>query len=511
MERGREGSEPWGTVAQGVAMIVWVAVAFWLYDPLRPRAYEVADFPEFLPVIRESTSFLDAVANLTRYYLPHGRLNLVAFSILSFKWHTFGESMALWQLVRLVEMALLSWLVFVLVRRLGAMKLGAWAAVAIFLASPAAALSWIRMSIAEPPGTILLILLCLLLLGLPRRLGARTRLVLLGLIVVLIGLTKEVLLITVPVATLTLLAREAAGKGALRRMMSDARLWAVVAGGTLVIIPLGIAASQSQGYSGLFGAVPITPANFFFPLLAGLMPFAPATTPPSVVDLLAIALYFSGIILTWGFALRKGAQGSGRPLFALGIGLPIAGAAIYTLWPSYRLFYALPFQVGTAVLVSFAVGWVSRASRLARAAGIASLVIIAVPMLTFAHAYVSLTNASREMTRDTAIWLGGLPPTAHARFEVCGLPIDHFAHYGSELRRYAASLDLEPPEVTDVPCGGDASREQPQSPAWRVVLSDRSIPDSRNAASRAYTHVTLNLTRFRVQRDSILVTTWPPT
>jgi hypothetical protein len=509
-ERGRDGVALGGTVAHVLALVAWVAVAFWLYDPLRPRPYEVADFPEFLPVIRESASPLDAVANLTRYYLPHGRLNLVAFSILSLKWYALGENMALWQIARLAEMAILSWLVFIFVRRLGATRVGAWAAIAIFLASPAAALSWIRMSIAEPPGTILLILLCLLLLGVPRALGARTRLAMLALTVVLIGLTKEALLVTVPVATLALVARDKSDHGVLRRLSRDARLWAVVAGGTLVALPLAMAASLSQGYSGLFGAVPVTPANFFFPLLAGLMPFAPATTPPSFVDLLAIALYFSGIILTWGFALRKGPEGPGIPAFALGIGLPIVGAAIYTLWPSYRLFYALPFQVGAAVLVSITVGRIFSASRFAQAGGAAALVIIAAPMLVFAHAYVSLTDASRELTRDTAIWLGGLPPTAHTHFEVCGLPPDHFAHYGIELRRYALSLDLKPPEVTDVPCGGEARPPSPQSQHWRVVLSDRTFPGSSEASSRVYTHTTLNLTRFQVQRDSIVVTTWPP-
>jgi hypothetical protein len=434
----------------------------------------------------------------------------VAFSIVSLKWYAFRENMALWQLARLVEMALLSWLVFVFVRRLGAPKVGAWAAVAIFLASPAAAMSWIRMSIAEPPGTILLILLCLLLLGEPRTLGARPRFVLLALVVALIGLTKEVLLVTVPVATLTLLARDLSGQSAPGRLLRDGRLWAVVAGGALVTIPLTIAASQSQGYSGLFGAVPITPANFFFPLLAGLMPLAPATTPPSFVDLLAIALYVAGIILAWGAAFRLRSPG-GIPVFTLGVGLPLVGAAIYTLWPSYRLFYALPFQVGSAVLVSLAVGHICAAPRLVRAVAAAASGVVAIPMLIFAHAYVSLTDASRDLTRDTAIWLGGLPPTTHAHFEICGLPPDHFAHYGTQLRTYALSLNLRPPEVTDLPCGSEALQQPSQPRTWRVVLSERTVADSREASRRVYVHTTFDLARFRVQRDSVVVTIWPPT
>lgn len=509
--RGRAPSVLNERVIEALGVMCWITIAAWLYTPLKPRAYEVADFPDFLPILRASTSALDAIADLTRYYVPHGRLNVAAFTILTAKWSLFGEQMALWHMARFFEMCLIAWLIYLLARQLGAGKLGGWAATTFFLASPAAALSWMRMSIAEPPGTVLIVLLCLLLLRTPPERASPLRLGVLALIVMTIGFLKEVLLAAVPVVTLALLALERRGRLDLQ-IFRDARLWAIVAGGALAALPIAIVAltASPEGYSSLFDAVPVSAANFFMPLLAALMPFAPTSFPFGIIDLLAIAVLFGGLVLAWGAAFSDKPRSTTLALLSLGLGLPLAGACVYTLWPSYRLFYALPFQIGGAVMVSLAVTWMLQGPRIARVSTLAALMVIAAPMLTFAHSFVSLTDASRRFTKDAALWIGQLPSSSSVALAVCGLPPDHFANYGGVLRRYALSLNLTPPEVLDVPCGPASDGPGSVAPSWRVVLSDGSEPELGGAIRSVYTYPTFDLRAMRVHQHSIVMSARPP-
>ncbi len=495
-----------------VGAIVWMGVAFALYRPHLNRPYEVQDFPDLLPMIRASTSPVQAIITLSEYLLSHGRLNLVVVSQLVLKWTLLGENMALWHLARAVEMALLAGLIFVLLRRLGCTRAGAFAASTITLASPAAALSWTRMAIGEPIGAIVLVLLCLLLCAGPDARFSLARYVALALTVIVLGLTKEVLLIAVPVVTLGIVGIGARERVGLLFFLRDRRVRWVMLGGILVSVPILLAALQAppQAYSNHFGIASATAANFAMPFLATLLPFALTSSPLSAIELLSLAAYVAGMVGVWGLVMKDRSLPGRRWLLLLGLGLPAAGALVYTPWPKYRLYYALPFQLGTAVLVGIAVSRLFDRSSRVRAATLAICALIAVPMLTFAQGYLSFLDASRVMTRDTAVWLGRLPGSAAATVEICGLPLQHFSGYDHFLPSYSLSLGLAPPPVQPAPCAFGNGREGQHRSSWRVMLSDRMPPATSGGERVVYVHEAFDLRRFRFQPDSIVVTTWPP-
>jgi hypothetical protein len=442
----------------------------------------------------------------------HGRLNLVVVSQFVVKWRMFGDDMALWHLARAVEMCVLAGLVFLLLRRLGCTRPGSFAASTVVLASPAAVLSWTRMPIGEPMGAIVLVLLCLLLCQAPDERPSRSRLVALSLTVIVLGLVKEVLLVAVPVVTIGILGYKAAGRASLSLFVRDPRVHSVVLGGILVAIPVAYAAVQAppQAYSGHFGVGSVTGANFVMPLLATLLPFAPTSTPLSAIDLLAIASYIAGMIGVWGIAMKDRSFSGRGWLLLFGIGLPFAGALVYMPWPKYRLYHALPFQVGTALLIGVAVSHLLNRGRYVRVATFAAFALIAAPLLTFASGYLSFMDASRSMTRATAVWLGKLPPSTSATVEVCGLPMEHFSGYDHFLPSYALSLGLAPPLVNPAACSIGVRPDGFHSSSWRVMLSDKLPAAAAGGSSVVYRHATFDLRTLRYQSGSIVVTIWPP-
>jgi hypothetical protein len=496
-------------IVVGVLVLVWLATAWWLYRPTFPRPYETADFPDFLAILRASRSPFDAFRDLVAYYLPHGRLNLGAFALMTGKWYIFGEDMVFWRLLRVGEMCLLAWLLYLFLRRVGVGPFGAYAATWLMLASPPAAMNWWRMSVAEPPATTLLLVLCLLLLGYPRRLRETTRLSLIALVVIAIGLTKEAILAAVPLPAVLLPLVARPDRPSWRAVFSSARTWTVVAAGFVVCVPLVVVAvgADTAGYSGLMGDLGMTPASFFMPLLASVLPFAPLGDAMSLVDILALIVYVGVLAAGWG-ALMRTRESKPRWVLFLAIGWPMAGAVVYALWPYYRLFYALPFQLGTAVLVGLAVTHLVRIMPSLKATLYGALTIVAVPMLTFAHWYSRYSDASVYLTHATARELGEAGSGVRVTMEVCEMKLQgHWETYGPYLERYTRSLGLAAPSVSEVACQARAPAPLPPG-HWRMVLSSHTSPGAEQALVAAYTHRSFDWRRWRVREDSLIVTTW---
>jgi hypothetical protein len=488
-----------------------VVLAMLIYTPFRLRPHEVTDLPNLIPLLRDSPTVGDAFMRLVERFLPDGRLNLVALAIVAGKWRLFGDEMMWWHAARFAEMGLVAWLGWTLLRALGASRLGAGAGLLMLVLSPAAAMSFMRMSIAEPTGALLLLTFGLLMIGMPARLDARPRLALIALTVILIGFLKEVLLVAVPVLTVSLLAWEGQGRRSALVIARDPRCFAVLGSLVVTAIPVAVTAlrASSTGYSTYYGAEGLSLASFLMPLMAPALFFFPGGTPLGVAPLVAIAAFI--VFLAAGVAelLVDRAERGRLGLLLLTVGLPVAGAVIYAAWPKYRLYYALPFQIAPAILLALGVGRLWHGSALRRGMVSAGLAVIVVSMVTHARAYVSVTDAIRSLTQETAARVGRLPEGSLVSVEVCGLPLDHFNQYAWFLKEYAISLQLRPPDTADAPCQlPDASN---RTNSWRLVLADGARAQSLvHARTRTYEFKTFDLGTFRVRRDSMVVAFWPP-
>jgi hypothetical protein len=496
-----------------LATTLWVVLALWLYTPFSPRPYDVVDFFDFLPVLRGSSSFIEAFTGLTSLYAAQGRFNVVGLALLGFKWELFGENMIGWQLFRFAEMCLVCLLLYWVLRELRASRLGAFLATLVFLASPPAAVNWMKLTAAEPVGTLLVLVVMLLLLRSTD--ASATVPVLIGLAVVTlcIGLVKELLLaaVVVPALVIRQLTSAPDARG-VRAVIRSSRLLAIAIGACIAAVPvLVVAVNAARGaYVSGYGLHSIDAGTAFMPLVATFLPFAPDDGIVAPLLLAAVALFVLVIVGGWGLLLAPRQRTRERGLLlALGILLPVSGAIMYAPWPAYALMYALPFQIGTAVLLSHAV-MACTASRTARGALSIALALPAALMVTHAQQYSRFIDRSLHMSRDLATYLGTLHTDRPIRLEVCpGLRPSRWAGYGRILVRYAASLGAPAPDVQEDQCSPPAvSQPFAQASTPRIVLSDARSPDATATGSRTYSYRIMDWAAMRTRHRALVVTTF---
>src|SRR5215211_5649626 len=86
--------------ASGLATILVIGIALTaiIYLPFAARPFDVWDFGEFLPLLRDNPTFLTQLKALSRYYVEdQGRLNVIPYFFIVAKWHFFGWNVPLWQ------------------------------------------------------------------------------------------------------------------------------------------------------------------------------------------------------------------------------------------------------------------------------------------------------------------------------------------------------------------------------------------------------------------------------
>lgn len=490
-------------------VILWLATAIWLYTPFSARPYDILDFANFLPILRTSTSVVDGVADLTTYYAQnHGRFNVGAFSLLSLKWSIFGENMLGWQLFRFAEMCGLAALLYVVLRRIGVSYAAAFAATVVMLASPSAAANWMIMSVAEPPGTVCLLILMLLMARQSARGSTPLFLLAVGGLTVIIGLFKEMLLATVLVPGIVLTLRsQPAGHRRVRDLLRSQPLWATCIAGILVAIPiLWIAlGAPATSYSRKFGAQ-TTALNALMPALAILIPFAPGDPSAGVPLLLAVCAYVVILVAGWGLLLRMDRRTNDTVfLLTLGLGLPLSGVLAYAPWPSFSLIYALPFQIGTAILVGLAVTEIGKRSPASAPLLLVSGVLVAAVMIGSAHHYARFRTVSLQMSRDLASYIGTLDPNKDVHFEVCGPPPERWENYGLIMTLYATSRGLSHPTMVDAPCHGDGGDEDADRLGGHVILSNEPLSAGQHG-TLSYTFTTMDWSSMSTRRHSLVLT-----
>jgi hypothetical protein len=295
----------------------------------------------------------------------------------------------------------------------------------------------------------------------------------------------------------------------LRALYRSRRLLAAGFGGLLVALPVILVALNAPptAYSRGFGAGAFSAASALFPALATLFPFAPADGEGGVLLLLAVCAFVLLLVAGWGLVLRNGNR-TRRAwlLLALGIGLPLSGALAYAAWPTYALMYALPFQVGTAVLVATSITALDRFVPRARPMILVSGALILIMMVTAAHRYARFIDRSLTMTRELAVYVGSLDPAVPVRFEACpGLQTDLWSNYGEIVGRYATSLNLAHPRVVDAQCGIRDSDAVVDSHAPLIVLSDTLVARRVAIQHRRYSWKAIDWRTMRIRERGFVV------
>src|SRR5262245_62682312 len=88
------------------------ALAVVVYRPWYPRAFDVLDFSEFLPILKSAHDPLHRFTALVDYYArQHGRFNVLSYAALAAKWSWLGDHPLLWQLLRAGELVAIAGLI----------------------------------------------------------------------------------------------------------------------------------------------------------------------------------------------------------------------------------------------------------------------------------------------------------------------------------------------------------------------------------------------------------------
>lgn len=135
-----------------------IALALVLYRPWQHRPFDVLDFAAFLPLLQQHHGVGAQFAALVDYYAnQHGRLNLLPYMFIALKWSLFGWRTELWQFARFLEMCAVVVLAYRLLRRLGATVGAAVPGACLFIVGATATGAWVRLTMAEPLGLLLIL------------------------------------------------------------------------------------------------------------------------------------------------------------------------------------------------------------------------------------------------------------------------------------------------------------------------------------------------------------------
>ena len=488
------------------ALLSAVGLAFVLYRPDRELPFHHLDFSEFLPILQSSASFWERTWKLLEFYGQFGRANVLPYALVSAKWEWFDWWSPGWQLSRYVVMLGIMVLSYQLLRRLGASVAGAAAGSSVFLIAPSATLGWVQLTIGEPLGTLLLLTLCLTILPARRLRSDRWRWLVAGLLTAGILFTKEMLaptlLLPLGLALVTdedgRLARPARTPHAKRLLV----LFVVVGALCLVPIVSVMLAVPSDGYYVRYG-------QSFWPLrqvvatwLAVFLPVDPAYgLPGSALQIARLVLLAWMAVGCWLFVRR----GSGRSkhiwLLVLAALFPLVGALVYAPWPAYLQFYAIPYLIGAAIVVAFALTGFERASpRVVIACAYACWGAFLLPGSINAHWYAAYSAASQIATHRLVTRVAGMTAIDSVLVATPRRAIRKWEGAANTLTRYASAVNADWPPAQDIACS-----EAVPSPGTLVVYGEGLCARPAGTEPIVEQFKRLSLRRGRLVVDSVRI------
>lgn len=348
--------------AFGLATILAIGIALtaFIYLPFAGRPFDVVDFGEFLPLLRNNPTFLTQLKALLRYYVEdQGRLNVVPYFFIVTKWFFFGWHVPLWQTARFLEMWLIVTGVYVVLRGLGVARFGALCGAALFVVAPPGIGAWVRLTLGEPLGTLLLLLATHLAIGYQQ--DGRWRLRAIGIVLLLLAVafTKEMLLVAVPFVLAVACSRGPDGRFEPFRASHRNRYLVGLAGTVLSVAAMAIVwvalHAKADALAAQYGKVAVSSEQFLGPLFLFLLPGYSLTSsafPRTLI--IADAVFLAILAGGWWLAFRSAVDKSEmRRRLLIPLLLLLPGALVYVPWDGIQVTYGLPFLLSPAFLLGY--------------------------------------------------------------------------------------------------------------------------------------------------------------
>jgi hypothetical protein len=452
-----------GPAALGQVTILAVGIALTaiIYLPFAARPFDVVDFGEFLPLLRNNPTFLTQLKALLRYYVEdQGRLNVVPYFFIVTKWFFFGWNVPLWQTARFLEMWLIVTGVYVVLRELGVARFGALCGAALFVVAPPAVGVWVRLSVAEPLGTLLLLVATHLAIRYQE--DERWRLRAIGIVLLLLGIafTKEMLLVAVPFVLAVACSRGPDGCFEPFRASHRNRYLVGLAGTVLSVAAMVIVwvalHAKADALAGQYGKVAVSTEQFLAPFFLFLLPGYSLTSsafPGALIiaDEVFLAILAGGWWLAFKSALDKSEM---RRRLAIPLLLLLPGALVYVPWEGIQVTYGLPFLLSPAFLLGY--GLTSIESYYKRRIVLSRVltILILVPCAISAHHFARVALDLQHVNAGVAARIAASTDQDSTLVTVAGAPRLAWIGPGPTLGRYVLATTGHPVSgpVRDISC-----------------------------------------------------------
>jgi hypothetical protein len=361
-------SRLWGDANQrsaafGLATILAIGIVLTaiIYLPFAARPFDVEDFGEFLPLLRNNPTFLTQLKALLGYYVEdQGRLNVIPYFFIVTKWFFFGWNVPLWQTARFLEMWLIVAGVYVVLRGLDVGRFGALCGAALFAVAPPGMAAWVRLTLGEPLGTLLLLMATHLAIRYQQSDRWRLRAIGIVLLFLAIAFTKEMLLVAVPFVLAVACSRGPDGRFGPFRASERNRYLVGLSGALLSVAAIAIIwvalHAKADALAGQYGKVAISVYQFVAPFILFLLPgysLTDSVFPRTLI--IADEVFLATIAGGWWLALRSAAdRPEVRRRLLIALLLLIPGALVYVPWEAIQVTYGLPFLLAPAFLLAYA-------------------------------------------------------------------------------------------------------------------------------------------------------------
>jgi hypothetical protein len=386
----------------------------WLYRPWQAFPFELPDFSENLWLLRPP-SLLGKWDAFIHFYSAQGRWDPVVLARWIAEWSLFGAHVIRWQLAAFVLMSLVVAGTFFLLRRLIGSSLGAAAGAAMYLVAAPVVPGWNKLMLGEPLGLLFLLGAGLLATRYTTTVHWRRDGLLIALLLSLALLTKEMCGAALPFIAVIACCLEEPGR--LRAPRLDRRTIYGLALGlfatALTLAPAAVVALRAPpgAYVAAYGAGGLDPRRALSEFAAMMLPVPPHSMREPMLGFVPNTLY----VAILGASILAAARRAGWQLrrltqdlamVGLALSLPLCATLAYLPLAYWEPYYALPFYLGSTLLLAWAAATLARLAPRSLATAGAAYAIVFLCALASAQLAARATAATHEVVGQLTEYLG---------------------------------------------------------------------------------------------------------
>ena len=439
-----------------LAAVILIAIAWLVYRPERLRPFHILDFSEFIPILVKGEGLWDGIRDVIQYYASQGRFNAIPYVLLALKWDVFSWWTPGWQIARAILMVTLFALTYILVRKLGASRLGSLVGASVYLWAPSAVDGWVRMTIAEPLGGAIALLLAIRALNFQGTERWQREVVVMAVGAVALLWTKELMapLFILPLG-LALCAQHDGSFAFPRATRRNIVLTtSVAAAAILALAPIAMLylRAEDAAYASMYGRGMQSISGLMAIWVTMLIPFELIIVPVNLAWAIALAGFVVLVAIGWRIGFRQEPGTRARWLLGLALFVPLAGVLAYLPNPWYANFYTLPYLIGAAVLTGMGATWLQATGRTGARMAACAWAGMLIHASTSAANYAARTDAVQRRDERVVRIVADSLDADSVRFATMRPPPYDWLGFGAAMSRISTARGHPWPPTRNISC-----------------------------------------------------------